>query len=479
MHRLATGALVASAALVLVACSSSDEDSSNTAGSSGAAGAQGGSGGGSQGGTGGSAGGSAGSSQGGTGASAGAAGNSGGTGGTAGSAGTYLPGDEMEPWSGGPDYYAAWPNGPSTDPSFFPIAVWLQAPESATATQYRDIGINTHIGLWQGPTEAQLTAAASLPTTVISDQNDVGLTSSNASVIKAWMHQDEPDNAQNGTQDPVPTDDIISGYEEMVQTDSTRPVYLNLGQGVAVDSWYGRGNRTNHPEDYPLYAQGADILSFDIYPMNVFPSSSSDPDWKKTYLDEVAQNIWFVAEGVDRLRAWTNYEKPVWAWLETTNFNGHDGFALTPELVRAEAWMAIIHGARGIGYFCHVFDPSFIEAGLLADSSMTAGVQALNEEILALAPMLNTQSVSNAVTTESSNSAAPVDTMVKRYDGKTYVFAVGMRPTTTTATFTLRDFTGSPSVEVVGESRVLPSSDGVFSDEFDGHAVHVFEIPNP
>ena len=76
----------------------------------------------------------------------------------------------------------------------------------------------------------------------------------------------------------MPPQVIIDGYKAMVAADATRPVYLNLGQGVAADTWYGRGNRTNHPEDYPLDSQGADILSFDTYPMNVFtvPDSAQE-----------------------------------------------------------------------------------------------------------------------------------------------------------------------------------------------------------
>jgi hypothetical protein len=385
----------------------------------------------------------------------------------------------MAPWEGGPEYYAPWPSGPTTDPSFFPVAVWLQEPTAPTAAQYHDIGINVHVGLWDGPTEAQLAAAAALPTTVFAEQNDVGLTSANNGVINAWTQIDEPDNAQGGTQDPMLPADVVASYQAMVAADATRPVFLNLGQGVAIDTWYGRGNRTNHPEDYPEYAAGGDILSYDIYPMNVFPAAADAEDWVKAYTEPVAQNIWFVATGIDRLREWSSYQKPVWMWLETTNFDGHDGFALTPDLVKAEAWMAIIHGARGIGYFCHVFSPSFIEAGLLADSAMTAGVHTLNDQIQELALVLNTQSVSNGVTTVSSIEAIPIDTMVKRVDGNTYLFAVAMRPGAVDATFTLRAFTGSASVEVLSEARTLTATDGVFQDSFPSHGVHIYRVPNP
>lgn len=389
----------------------------------------------------------------------------------------YLPGEVMQDWEGGPAYYGHWRNGPSTDPSFFPIAVWLQAPDSAgTAAKYREIGINMHVGLWEGPTEVQLTAAAALPTVVIASQNAIGLTSPNAGLIKAWLQEDEPDNAQNNTEDPVPPETVVATYKSMVAADATRPVYLNLGQGVAADTSYGRGHRTNHPEDYPVYAQGGDILSFDIYPMNVFTVAETEQDWKKAFHNTVAQNIWYVANGVDRLRTWSSQKKPVWVWIETTNFDGQAGFALTPDLVNAEVWMALIHGARGIGYFCHVFSPSFIEAGLLADAAMTARVSAINTQIRSLAPVLNTQSVANGVTTASSNAAVPIDTMLKRYGGNTYLFAVGMRPATTTATFTLRGISGKSNVEVIGENRSLEATDGVLSDVFSAHAVHLYRL---
>jgi len=68
---------------------------------------------------------------------------------------------------------------------------------------------------------------------------------------------------------------------------------------------------------------------------------------------------------VDRLRSWTNYQKPVWVHIETTNISG--GGAPTPQQTRAETWMALIHGATGIDYFCHSFYPSENDDALLDD----------------------------------------------------------------------------------------------------------------
>ena len=50
--------------------------------------------------------------------------------------------------------YAQWQNGPPTDPAFFPLGVWVQDPRNAEP--YQEIGVNTYVGLWQGPTEDQL-----------------------------------------------------------------------------------------------------------------------------------------------------------------------------------------------------------------------------------------------------------------------------------------------------------------------------------
>ena len=67
------------------------------------------------------------------------------------------------------------------------------------------------------------------------------------------------------------------------------------------------------------------------------------------------------------------------------------------------------------------------------------GVGAIDATITMLAPVLNTRSVTNGVTVATTGDV-PVDTMLKRHGGATYVFAVAMRGTATTATFTLRDF---------------------------------------
>jgi len=358
--------------------------------------------------------------------------------------------------------YARWEKGLPSDPSFFPIAVWLQDPKNAA--RFQAAGINLYVGLWKGPTQEQLAAleAANMP--VICDQNEVGLAYQGKAIV-AWMHGDEPDNAQSlgegqGYGPPILPERIKADYERIRAADSSRPVMLNLGQGVAWDGWYGRGVRTNHPEDYAQYVEGCDIVSFDIY-----PAVHDRP--------EIAGNLWYVPHGVDRLREWTGDRKIVWNCIECTRI-GNEKVKPTPHQVKAEVWMSLIHGSMGLIYFVHQFRPSFIEAGLFADDEMTQAVTAINQQIRELAPALNSPSGTPPRVT-SSNPDVPVDAVQKYPDGARYIFAVAMRDGDTKVTFDL----GGPTigkVEVLGENRTLNFMEGKFEDEFKGYDVHLYKL---
>jgi hypothetical protein len=100
--------------------------------------------------------------------------------------------------------------------------------------------------------------------------------------------------------------------------------------------------------------------------------------------------------------------------------------------------MSLIHGSRGLIYFVHQFKPKFREPALLDDPEMLAAVTLLNRQVTGLAPVLNSPTITDAATVSSENAAVPVAIMVKRHENATYLFAVGMRNSTTTATFAQR-----------------------------------------
>ncbi len=358
-----------------------------------------------------------------------------------------------------------FPKGLPRSPDFFPTAVWLQSPSNAA--RYKAIGINVYVALWQGPTEAQLDALDKAGMLAILEQSPRSLKFKDRPTIVGWMHGDEPDNAQSLGRDkgygpPVAPAKIVAEYEAMRKADPDRPVMLNLGQGVAWDGWFGRGVRTNHPEDYTEYVKGSDIVSFDIYP--------ACHDNK-----EVAGKLWYVPRGVDRLRQWTGGRKDVWCCIETTGIDNVRRKA-TPAEVRTEVWMALIHGARGLIYFAHQFKPNFIEAGLLADDAIAREVGAINRQIHDLAPVLNAPETPGVATVASSAKDVPIDILARRHKGETYVFAVAMREGETTGTFTLPGAKGDDRVEVLGEGRTIEAKGGTWTDRFPGYGVHLYRV---
>jgi len=362
--------------------------------------------------------------------------------------------------------YTQWKNGPPKDASYFPIAVWLQDP--ANAARYKSAGINVYVGLWQGPTEAQLAKLKETGMQLLCDQNAVALAHKDDPTIIGWIRGDEPDNAQElpggkGYGQPVLPAKVIAQYEATRKADPSRPVLLNLGVGVAWDGWYGRNVPESQREIYAesQYVKGGDIVSFDIY-----PAASDDAP--------VKNKLEYVGLGVERLVKWTGGHEIVWNCIECARIGG-TGEA-TPKQVKAEVWMSLVHGSQGIIYFTHQFKPTFDEHAMLDEPRMLAGVTALNKQVHELAPVLNSPTIKDALKVESSNKVVPVATMVKKQGGATYVFAVPMKAGETEAAFALEGLPAGAQVEVIGENRKIEPADGKFKDRFSNWDVHLYRI---
>ena len=353
------------------------------------------------------------------------------------------------------------------DPDFFPIAVWAQNPVNASA--YKEHGINMFISIHGGLDQEKLDHLKKADMKVIAHQNNFGLSRLDEPLIYAWMHGDEPDNAQrNKTEnkwdpcrDPA---DIIRDYEKLRKKDPSRPIYLNVGRGVAYTNWIGRGVCRGRTDMYMVanngYLKGCDIASFDIYPVN-----SAE--------DEVHGNLWYVAKGIDNLKAWSNNSRPVWCWIETTQISEKAKRKPTPAEVKAQVWMAIIHGAKGFGYFCHSFVGKTNDAALLEDAVMIKHVRRINKQVTSLAAVLNSPDTRGYAAVSTSVASVPVDILTKKNGKSNYIFAVAMRNTQTTATFKVRS---GKTVEVIGEDRTIQIKKGKFSDEFSGYGVHLYKI---
>ncbi len=229
---------------------------------------------------------------------------------------------------------STFPNGFPTDAEFFPVGVWLQHPRNAAA--FSTMGINTYVGLWREPSQEDLAQLEQYGQNLVIEQSPGLLSLPGAHIIRAWLHSDEPDNAQSdghgGYGDCILPQQVVERYRKMHAVDTTRPVFLNFGQAVANPKWFGRGAKCSliTPEAYYRPAShGADIVSFDIYP-------AAEERQK-----HVMGKLDLVGRGVANLKQWAQPGQPVWAAIETTHIN-HPSRRPLPEEVKSEVWMALI-----------------------------------------------------------------------------------------------------------------------------------------
>jgi len=244
----------------------------------------------------------------------------------------------------------------------------------------------------------------------------------------------------------------------MKARDPPRPVMINFGQGVANEFWRGRGPCNDDQHYYDVAIQGADILSYDIYPVG-----SATP--------QVKGRLEYVARGVTNLVKRATDGQSVWIALETTALDPTR--RPTAAEVRAEVWMALIHGATGIFYFVHEFKPNFREEAIFRYPDIVEEVTKTNRLIKSLAPVLKSPSICGTI---AVSSTTPIATMVKVFENTTYIFAVAMQNSPSTVRITVGDGHDA-NARVLGEARSVAITHGVFEDQFEGYTVHLYQIP--
>jgi hypothetical protein len=181
-----------------------------------------------------------------------------------------------------------------------------------------------------------------------------------------------------------------------------------------------------------------------------------------------------VATGIEQARTWSHDEKPVIAIVQASLIG--EQRRPTPAQIRAQVWMSIVHRAAGVEYYCHQQRPTVVETDCIDDAPSLAALRQINTQLRDLAPVLDTLPVANGVTVSSSDPSLPVDTLLKRYAGATYLFAAEMREGTTRATFQLQRFPAAAQAEVLGENRSIAVANGTFEDDFASYGVHLYRL---
>ena len=210
---------------------------------------------------------------------------------------------------------------------------------------------------------------------------------------------------------------------------------------------------------YGKAAVGADILSFDIYPV------ASDALALAGQLDAPAR-------GVTRLRDAARDGQHVWAVIETTRIHSPRS-RVDPAQLRSEALLALIQGADGLVYFAHEWTDGFREDGLFRYPEIMQAVKDTNAFIRRLAPVLNSPTIEGRITV---SGAIPVATMLKQHDGRLYLFAGSTEAKTGAVAFSIEGVSNGRA-EALDDKRQLRISNGAFSDPFDqAYQVHVYRI---
>ncbi len=366
-----------------------------------------------------------------------------------------FPGDEYLPWFGGPAYHARWPRGISADPGYFPVGVWLQQPRNAA--RFSAAGINLFHGLYMQPTAEDLANLTNAGADFIANPERFDALHGEAG-LKAWLSFEQPDNAQptdTGYAPCIPPAEVLDAYAALTARDATRPSLLQFGRGFIDPQWEGRGACLGQTEHYSDYVRGADLLAAVVYPL------------------EMGLPVVSNATAIDHLRALTFDRKAVFAFVQASSiYNDRP----SPEQIRFQAWLAIVHGAAGIQYYCHRQTAPASETECLDHAPTRDALTAINRQLNELSPVLNTRPVANGVvvTVAGQRGSDLVHSRLWRHAGSTYVLAVSVSSAPLSARFALRDFVGPSSAEVLAERRTVPLTDGVFSDEFAAHGVHVY-----
>ena len=254
---------------------------------------------------------------------------------------------------------------------------------------------------------------------------------------------------------------VLEEYKAMKAHDPSRPVFLTVtGNFHPHFKKYAEERRE---QLYPAYVRAADVVGYDIYPIYGW----NKPEWIHLVHDATAQ----LAAMAGR--------RPVYAWIETSRGGQWTGDLsrqkeVTPQHIRAEVWMAVTGGATAIGYFTHIWKPSYKQFGVPEENRKA--LAQVNSQLASLGPAILGKRLEGKAT--AAEDGVKVDAIFRARDGARYVFAVNYdeRLKGTDVAFEVPGVADGAAVEVIDEGRTLRARVGGFTDRFDPLAVHLYRV---
>jgi hypothetical protein len=193
---------------------------------------------------------------------------------------------------------------------------------------------------------------------------------------------------------------------------------------------------------YPALVANADVIGFDLYPLQSWCRWNSFGD-----VYDAQQELVRLAQG-----------KPTFQWIEARAMDcaGDPALDPTPETVRAETWLAIAGGAHGIGYFPKDWSPD-----------VGAEIAREKQEIESLVPALT----ASALPAGAEGDVVRVG--ARSLNGAVYVIAVNASRSPQTDTIVVPDL-GDRSLVSLDGTRSVTAAGGRFTDTFAPLEVHVY-----
>ncbi|MBP7736603.1 MAG: hypothetical protein KA369_11565 [Spirochaetes bacterium] len=392
----------------------------------------------------------------------------------------------------------------ATSDKAFVFGVWLQGPENmlngkTIAQNYKDIGINTFIDLWNWPSEKDMYPGYAIESMQALKDSGMNVYAGNDAaavnwikahpefwdIFKGYVLGDEPDmNRNSGIQSQADANTPLAWKalgDSLLALDNTREVYANFGKPFAKDAWYTTdyGQTGSQESDFELYVTPTSVISSDFYGI-------TDP-WE----NPENHGIWTYGRAVRNTRKYANYGRmrPVWGFVEAsapwTNASNTNWMfqRMPPSYIMPIAWNMVINGAKGILYFCHDFSPNSLGSyAALLEPGMPAAIKAANESIRNYEAVLTSPDISG--TTVSTDGPVNVITLTKRYEGDTFIFAMGdgnpsyRNGLAVNAQITIAGEAGIKNVSVLNDNRVISMNDGKINDHFEPYELHIYKIDN-
>lgn len=343
---------------------------------------------------------------------------------------------------------------------FFPIGVFGQPAESFG--KWKSRGVNTVLEVPQRhDPEAWDKAAQAAGLKVIrrpaaDPRRDIGRKD-----LLAWSHWDEPDAAGRIIEwTPL----FEKTYAEWKKVDPDRKVFINFaGPDLSWFTTRSDAYSKSYSSYYPRLIASADWIANDLYPSG---------GWLNDAHKGRRGDVTLITEPLKILKRMT--PKPLFAFIELSEIeagNVEGARCPTAPEVRAQIWLAIIHGARGLFYFPAVVG----KRGFQFDGAPAEIVDEMKRQNAAVEKLAAVLQGPIDPPEFTPRAAGPLQLGWRRSKSGWLLIAVNSSTSSIPQASITVGVGKSATLPV--EGREVKIGSGRITDDFAPHAVHIYEIP--